>query len=33
LITRRIGLGDVDEAFALMRTGEVARSVIDFSLS
>ena len=33
LITRRIGLADVDEAFALMRDGEVVRSVIDFSLS
>jgi Zn-dependent alcohol dehydrogenase len=30
LISRRIGLADVDAAFAAMRAGEVARSIIDF---
>jgi S-(hydroxymethyl)glutathione dehydrogenase/alcohol dehydrogenase len=33
LITRRIGLDGVNEAFAAMRAGEVARSVIEFSRS
>ena len=30
MVTRRIGLGDVNEAFAAMEAGEVARSVIIF---
>ena len=30
LITRRIGLADVDAAFAAMAAGEVARSVVVF---
>jgi S-(hydroxymethyl)glutathione dehydrogenase / alcohol dehydrogenase len=30
LISRRIGLDGVNEAFAAMRAGEVARSIIDF---
>ncbi len=30
LISRRIGLGDVNEAFTAMGSGEVARSVIEF---
>jgi S-(hydroxymethyl)glutathione dehydrogenase / alcohol dehydrogenase len=33
LISRRIGLGEVDAAFAAMRAGEVARSIIDFGVS
>jgi S-(hydroxymethyl)glutathione dehydrogenase/alcohol dehydrogenase len=33
LISRRIGLDQVNEAFDAMRAGEVARSVIDFSRS
>jgi S-(hydroxymethyl)glutathione dehydrogenase/alcohol dehydrogenase len=31
LISRRIGLDGVDAAFAAMRAGEVARSIIEFS--
>jgi Zn-dependent alcohol dehydrogenase len=30
LISRRIGLDGVNEAFAAMRAGEVARSIIEF---
>jgi Zn-dependent alcohol dehydrogenase len=30
MITRRIGLGDIDEAFAAMQAGELVRAVIVF---
>jgi S-(hydroxymethyl)glutathione dehydrogenase/alcohol dehydrogenase len=30
MITRRIGLGDIDDAFRSMKAGEVSRSVIVF---
>jgi S-(hydroxymethyl)glutathione dehydrogenase / alcohol dehydrogenase len=30
MISRRIGLGDIDEAFAAMQAGELIRAVIVF---
>ncbi len=33
LISREIGIGDVNEAFEAMQQGEVARSVIDYGVS
>jgi len=32
LVSRTIGLGDVNDAFKAMESGEVARSVIDYGV-